>query len=114
MEPIRVAYNRIRCCADSIPDLFWPIKTKVSQAAIKRQTRTVIEKEAVDNIPGDQLAPSNQKMNEIERQTQKEVQRNLQADLQDDNKGKEAETERAPVSMTWRSRLRPRNTGVDA
>ena len=53
-------------------------------------------------------------MNEAERQTQKEVQKNLQANLRDGNKGKEAMTERAPVSMTWRSRLRPRNTGMDA
>ena len=114
MESIRVAYNRIRCCADSIPDLFWPIKTKVSQAANKGQTRAFIEKKAGDNIPGDQLAPSKWKMNEVERQTQKKVQRNLQADSRDGNKGKEAMTERAPVSITWRSRLRPRNTGVDA
>ena len=102
VEPIRVAYNRIRCCADSIPDLFWP---KVSQAANKGQTRAFIEKEAGDNIPGDQLAPSKRKMNEVERQTQKEVQRNLQADSRDGNKGKEAMTERATVSITWRSRL---------
>ena len=40
VEPIQVAYNWIRCCADSIPDLFWPIRTKVSQAANKRQART--------------------------------------------------------------------------
>ena len=53
-------------------------------------------------------------MNEVERQTQKEVQRNLQADLQDGNKEKEAVIERASVSMTWRSRLRSRNTGMDA
>ena len=25
-DPIRVAYNRIRHCADSIPDVFWPTR----------------------------------------------------------------------------------------
>ena len=66
VEPIWVAYNWIRCCAGSIPDLFWP---KVSPVANKRQARTTIDKEAVDNISGDQSVSSKQNMNEVERMT---------------------------------------------
>ena len=80
VNPIRVAYNRIRCCAGSIPDLFWPIRSKVSQVASKRQARTTIDKEAMDTISGDQSVSSKQNMNEVERMTKKEVQKNLQAD----------------------------------
>ena len=30
-DPIRVAYNRIRYCADLIPDVFWPIRARVTK-----------------------------------------------------------------------------------
>ena len=114
VEPIRVAYNWIRCCAGLIPDLFWPIRSKASRVANKRQARATIDKEAVDTISGDQSVSSKHNMNEVERMTQKEVQKNLQADSQDGNRGTGAMIERNPVSAIWRSCLRPRNTGVDA
>lgn len=51
MDPIKVAYNRIRHCADSIPDIFWPTKTQVIQSTIKRNDEITIGKKEVA-LPG--------------------------------------------------------------
>ena len=48
VESIRVGYNQIPCCADSVPELFWPVRPKVSRAASKRWAETPIGEDTVD------------------------------------------------------------------
>ena len=37
-DSIRVAYNRIRHCADSIPDVFWPTRARVTRTKLRKPT----------------------------------------------------------------------------
>ena len=85
-EPIRVAYKRIRCYADLIPDLFWPIRTRVTRVTSRGQPHTEWD-------------------NKIKERD---------VDLQGDNKRKESVIGRSPGPVIWRSHLWPRNTGMDA
>ena len=92
-DPIRVAYNRIRCCADSIPDLVWPTRARVTGATVDKAV-----KQTADAVSGIKSAPSKPGIDKTKRQLH----------------GKGSVVERAPGSVIWRSRLRPRNTGVVA
>ena len=116
-DPIRVAYNRIRCCADSIPDTFWPTRARVTGATSRRQTGNFVDKavtQAADAGSGAKSVPFRPGMNKIVGRPHTKDPQNLQVDTRRANKGKESIAERAPGSVIWRSRLQPRNTGVVA
>ena len=113
-DSIRVAYNRIRHCADSIPDMFWPTRARVTGTKSGKTTgKSVNEVVAptADAVSGSRTVPSRPEMNKTEAQLQRS---DSQVDLSRDDKEKKFVAERAPESIIWRSRLRPRNTGVVA
>ena len=64
---IRVAYNRIRHCADSIPDVFWPSRAKVTQARSRGLIENFAEEaitQTTDVVSGSESIPSISRMNE--------------------------------------------------
>ena len=70
-NPIRVAYNRIRHCADLIPDVFWPTRARWTQT----RSRGLIEnfpEEAItqttDVVSGSEFIPSGSRMNKTKQQ----------------------------------------------
>ena len=95
-----MGYNQIPCCADSVPELFWLIRPKVSHAASKRRAGTPIGEDTVDAISGARSFTFKLEMNEGEGHTQEGVQKQVQA-----NRKREALMEKAPESVIWRSRL---------
>ena len=110
-----MAYNRIQHCADSIPDVFWPTRARVTKSG-KPTGKSVNEVVAptTDTISGSRTVPSKPGMNKTEAQLQRSDLKDSQVDPLRDDKEKEFVAERAPESTIWRSRLRPRNTGMVA
>ena len=67
-----------------------------------------------DAVSGSKTVPSRPGMNKTEAQMKRSNLKDSQVDPSRDDKEKEFVAETAPESIIWRSRLRPRNTGVVA
>ena len=117
-EPIRVAYNRIRQCFGLIPDKFWPTRTRVIRSKSKRHDGTSADGTVMRNTTGSKSMCSKSddktvrqpcKENSKDPQPTKEKlqgnQPRMSTEIEPSNEG-------AAESRTWKSRLRPRKTGV--
>ena len=65
---IRVAYNRIRHCANTISDVFWPTRTRVTQTRSRGLTENFTEKaitQTTDVVSGSESITSRSRMNKI-------------------------------------------------
>ena len=70
-DPIRVAYNRIRHCADSIPDVFWPTRARVTQTRSRGLIENFSEEaitQTTDVVSGSESIPSRPRMNKTKQQ----------------------------------------------
>ena len=116
-DSIRVAYNRIRHCTDSIPDVFWPTRARVTGTKSGKPTgnsgnEAIIQ--TTDATSGSRTVTCRLGMKKTVAQLQRRDLKDSQVDPPRDDKEKEFFAERAPESAIWRSHLRPRNTGVVA
>ena len=115
-DPIRVAYKRIRHCADSIPDVFWPTRAGVTQTRSKGLIENFAEEaitQTIDVVSGSESIPSRSRMNETKQQLWRS-DKESQVDRPEVDEDGGSVTKRVPESAIWRIRLRPRNTGVVA
>ena len=115
-DPIRVAYNRIRHCADSIPDVFWPTRAGLTQTRSKGLIENFAEEaitQTIDVVSGSESIPSRSRMNETKQQLWRS-DKESQVDRPEVDEDGGSVIKRVPESAIWRSRLRPRNTGVVA
>ena len=70
VDPIRVAYNSIRHCADSIPDVFWPTRVRVTQTRSKGLIENFAEEaitQTTDVLSGSEPIPSRSRMNKTKQ-----------------------------------------------
>ena len=114
-DSIRVAYNRIRHCVDSIPDMFWPTRARVTGTKLRKPTGNSVSEAVIqttDVTSGSRTVTSRLRMKKTEIELQRRNLKDSQVDPLRDDKEKEFVAERAPELDIWRSRLRPRNTGV--
>ena len=68
-DPIRVAYNKIRHCTDSIPDVF---RAGVTQTRSKGLTGNIVEEamtQTIDAVSGSEYVPSRLGMNKTKQQS---------------------------------------------
>ena len=118
VDPIRVAYNRIRQCSGLIPDKFWPTRTRVIKTKLKRHDGTSTDgavmwnttgSKSMSSKSGDKTVRQPHKENSKDPQpTKDKLQRNqprVSTEIESSNK-------RAAESPIWKSRLRPRKTFV--
>ena len=95
---IRVAYNRIWHCTDSISDVCWPIRARVTQTRSKGITGNIVEEaktQTTDAVSGYELV--------LFRSTIMEKWSQGIDPLEvDENRG--SVTKKAPASAIWRSR----------
>ena len=117
-DPIRVAYNRIHQYSGLIPDKFWPTRTRVIRTKSKRHDGTSADGAVMWNTTGSKSMSSKSEDKTV-RQPHKENSKDPQPTKErlPGNQPRvsteiESSNERAAESLTWKSRLRPRKTGV--
>ena len=69
---IRVAYNRIRHCADSISDVFWPTRARVTQTRSRGLTENFAGQpitQTTDAVSGSESVSSRLRMNKTKQQS---------------------------------------------
>ena len=96
-DPIRVAYNRIWHCTDSISDVCWPIWARVTQTRSKGITGNIVEEaktQTTDAVSGYELVPF--RLTIMEKWSQ-----GIDPLEVDENRG--SVTKKAPASAIWRS-----------
>ena len=69
-DAIRVAYNRIQYCAESIPDVFWPTRARVTQTRSRDYCRRShdTDTQTPDVVSGSESIPSRPGMNNTKQQ----------------------------------------------
>ena len=96
-DPIRVAYNRIWHCTDSISDVFWPTRAIVTQTRSRGITGNIAEEaktQTTDAVSGSESIPSRSTV--VEKWSQ-----GVDPIEVDEDMG--SVTKRAPESAIWRS-----------
>ena len=100
-DPIRVAYNRIRHCADSIPDVFWPTRARVTQTRSRGLIGNVTAEaitQTTDVFYGSESIPSRSRMNKTKQQLWRSDLKESQVDPPEVDEDGGSVTMRAPES----------------